>query len=349
MKDDLAASDMPLAGLFDDLEARPEAFDPLMALRLAALEAERRGVPLQIRAGQGTGLAPVAVEAVRAEADVIEVETALTGLTGPLSPLPLAYTELAATDRRRRAGGLSAFLDLFADRMTRLFVAASGKYSLPTSLQWAAPAQNRVLGALRALIGAGDAAVAQRLPLPGDATLRYAGLFAQRTRSALGLQVLAEAELELPVRVVQFHRRWRPLAEADQTRLDGTRALGQDAVAGAFVPNRSGQVRLVIGPVRYHDFLSLEAGQPRLQALARLVQLYLGPVLEFDIQIVLDRRDVPETQLGGTGPAVRLGRTTWARAEPAARDSDEVVIDGTLVATARAPETPAETEAPRAA
>ncbi|WP_227271918.1 type VI secretion system baseplate subunit TssG [Roseobacter weihaiensis] len=321
--------DQTAPGLFEDLVEAPDRFDPIVALRLAAQEAQARAVPLDIRAVTDARLAPVAIVRVAADADAVTVHTALSGMTGPLSPLPLAYTELAATDRRRGAGGLGAFFDLFAGRLTLLFAAASSKYNLPDLLQWVPPTENRMLNALRAVIGGGTSATSERLPLGPEATLRYAGLFGQRTRSALGLQAVAEAELGLPVRVAQFHRRWRPMPFEDQTSLNGLGHLGQNTVAGAYVPNRTGQVRLVVGPVRYADFLSLALGQPRLTALAQLTQLYLGPVLEFDIQIVLDRRDVRETQLGSVA---QLGWNCWALTAEPAQDSDEVVIDGALAA-----------------
>jgi type VI secretion system protein ImpH len=322
------AAPQPLEAQLARLCADPTAFDPIMALRIAEHAARARGLRLDIRSGSGTGLAPVAIRSVSLTDTAIEVEADIIGLTGPLSPLPLAYTELAARDRRRRAGGLGAFLDLFAHRLTRHFAAATEKYSLGAGLQWARPGRNAILRGLRSLIGFGTPHLEDRMPLEGDTTLRYAGLLAQRTRSAMGLQALAELELGLPVRIRQFTLRWRGLAPEERTRMDGTARLGVDVTAGFFVPDRAGQCRIVIGPVRYADFLSLAKGQPRLERLRRLVRLYLGPVLDFDIQIILDRRDIPQTQLDGEAPSSRLGWNAWARAEPAMSDSDDAVIDG---------------------
>lgn len=313
--------------LFKRLTDDPAAFDPATALRVARAEARRRGVDLNLHTSPDTSLTPVAVSRVHdGDKGAIEVETHLMGLTGPLSPLPPAYTELAARDRRRRAGGLSAFLDLFSDRLTWLFVAAAEKYSLAARLRWEARERNTILTALRALIGFATPRINECAPLPDDGTLRYAGLLAQRTRNAEGLRVLASTELGLPVRVEQFHLVWRNVPESEQTLVNNSARLGLTAMAGSRIPDRAGQCRLVVGPVRYPDFLSLERGQPRLSRLQRLVRLYIGPVIDFDIQIVLDRRDIPETQLGRDGPIARLGWNSWARSEPATRDSDEAII-----------------------
>lgn len=312
--------------LFERLRRDPGAFDPITALRVAETEAHRRGMPILLKAAPSSALEPLAVSRVDVTEAGIEVETHLMGLAGPLSPLPPAYTELAARDQRRRAGGLSAFLDLFSDRLAWLFVEAAEKYSLAARLRWEGAEGNRILTALRALIGFATPGIETRAPLPGDGTLRYAGLLAQRTRNAEGLRALATAELGLPVRVEQFHLRWRAVPEVEQTRMTGNPRLGADTMAGSHTPDRAGQCRIVIGPVRYGDFMSLEQGQPRLERLQRLVRLYVGPVLDYDIQIVLDRRDVPETRLDAAGPAPRLSWNSWARSEPATRDSDDAVI-----------------------
>jgi type VI secretion system protein ImpH len=315
--------------LFDLLSKKPAAFDPATALRVAEAEAEQRGLPILVRAVPSALLEPLAVARVTATDTVIEAEAHLIGLTGPLSPLPPAYTEVAARDNRRRAGGLSAFFDLFSDRLTWLFVGATEKYNLPARLRWTRPGENTILTALRALIGFATPGMAEHAPLPGDDTLRYAGLFAQRTRNAEGLRALVAAELGLPVTVRQFHLRWRDVPATEQSRMDGNVRLGETAMAGSHTPDRASQCRIVIGPVRYADFLSLERGRPRLERLKRLVRLYVGPVLDYDINIILDRRDIPETQLGGGSSDVRLGWNAWARCEPALRDSDEAVIGST--------------------
>lgn len=317
---------VPAPSLFERLQRDPGAFEPMTALRIAESEAHRRGMPILLRAAPSSVLEPLAVSRVETTAAGIEVETHLMGLAGPLSPLPPAYTELAARDRRRRAGGLSAFLDLFSDRLTWLFVEAAEKYSLAARLRWDGAQGNTILIALRALIGFATPGIETRTPLPGDCTLRYAGLLAQRTRNAEGLRALVAAELALPVRVEQFRLRWRAVPEAEQTRMTGNPRLGADTMAGSHAPDRAGQCRIVIGPIRYSDFTSLEQGRPRLERLQRLVRLYVGPVLDYDIQIVLDRRDVPETRLDAASPAARLGWNSWARCEPALRDSDDAVI-----------------------
>ncbi|MFS4437491.1 type VI secretion system baseplate subunit TssG [Paracoccaceae bacterium GXU_MW_L88] len=315
---------MRAVSLFEKLTQHPERFAPLTALRIAEEEARRQEKPLFVLAPPETGLAARPIGAVRVLDDRIEIESQVMNALGPLSPLPPAYTELAARDRRRRAGGMIAFFELFSDRLTWLFVAAAEKYDLASRLKWTARADNMLLKALHGLLG--FAADHDAMPLPGDETLRYAGLLAQRTRNAEGLRTMAEAELGLPVRLEQFRLIWRDIPEKEQARFDGSMQLGRNAMAGAKAPDRAGQCRLVVGPVRYTDFLSLEKGQPRMERLMKLVQHYIPPGIDFDVQVILDRRDIPETQLGGGALPARLGWNCWAQSVPAAKDSDEAII-----------------------
>lgn len=317
-----------MSGVFDRLQADPTAFAPLTALRIAEAEAERRGVALEIRSAPENRLAQGPVTAVSVTSDAVVVVAPLIGLTGALSPLPPPYTEMAAIEERGKSRAFSAFLDLFTHQLTQLFARASAKYNFADLLQWVQPDQNRILIGLRSLVGLGTPGMQELAPLAEDGTLRFAGLLAQQTRTAQGLERLAQTQLGLPVRVEQFRPQWVPLPPEEQTRLDGSVRMTQTPVAGANILDRAGQCRLVIGPLRYGDFLSLEVGQPRLTDLARLVRMYLGPVIAFDMQIILDKRDIPVTQLGGDGPPARLGWNTWARVEPADTDSDQAVIDG---------------------
>ena len=310
---------------FERLLAEPGRFDAATAIRVAEARAAASGLPLRIVAPPGNRLAATAV-AGAAEGDEVRLETPVMGLVGALGPLPPAYTEVAARDRRRGAGGLAAFLDVFSGRLAQLYAASAEKHDMARLLRWHPPGRNRIVAALHALIGFGTPGMEALRPLPEDETLRHVAVLAGRIRSAEGLRAILAAELGLTVEVEQFHLRWRRLPTSELTRLGGAQRLGEAAAAGERAPDRGGQVRVRVGPVRYADFLSLGEGQDRLARLRRLARLHLGPVVDFDVQVVLDRRDVPRTRMGGDGPAARLGWNAWARSEPARRDADEAVL-----------------------
>ncbi|MEM9764599.1 MAG: type VI secretion system baseplate subunit TssG [Pseudomonadota bacterium] len=323
------AAPTAVSPVFEALMAAPTRFEPLTALRVASEEARRLGFAFEIETPPTTAFVQTPVHGVRLGRDAVIVSANLSGLVGPLSPLPIGYTEIAAAAARKRSRSLGAFLDVFATRLTTLFLAAGEKYNLPALLQWRPADGNTIRHALLSLIGFGTNGLSQRAPTGEDGLLRYAGLLAQRRRSAEGLRTLLAAEFGLPVRIEQFSPRWVSVPAIEQTAMRGIGpVLGQNTMAGSRFLDRSSGVRVVLGPVRYAMFLSLEPGREAMERLRGLARLYLGPGLDFDVQVVLDRRDVPETQLDAGGPAVRLGWNAWARGQPATRDSDEAIVQG---------------------
>ena len=257
-------------------------------------------------------------------------ETAFVGLVGPLGPLPPVYTEVVLRERRARSPGLSAFLDLFLARATAAFLDADDKYRLPARIaRHGIDGGDRITEALRGLAGLMLPAHRGRLATPDSELLPYAGLLGRAVRSAAGLEVLLADRLGLPVRVEPFRVRRLPIAPEEQTRLAGPAPaygrLGVDAVAGAGVLDATSTFRVVLGPVDAAAFADLAPGGARMAELVELVRLYMDPGLDFDVQVLLRKEDVPEARLGADAPA--LGWNAWLRQLPAERDADQSVFD----------------------
>ena len=53
------------------------------------------------------------------------------------------------------------------------------------------------------------------------------------------------------------------------------------------------------------------------------VRFYVGDELTWDAQLVLDKNEVPKSQLGKAG---RLGWTTWLQTKPFSRDAEDLVL-----------------------
>ena len=308
------------------LEAAPTTFDAATAIRTAGSEAARLALPLDITSPPSNAIALAAVERVETDARAVRLVTPVAGLVGPLGPLPPAYTSLAARDRRQGEGAMAAFLDAISARLALLYADVSEKYDLARLLRWKPKGRDRVTNALHAVAGLAHEGTERLRPLPEEETLRHAGILGRRVRTAQGLRAILAAELALPVRIEQFHLRWRRLPKTELTRAGGSARLGRAAAAGARAPDLAGQVRIRVGPVRYPDFLSLGEGRARLDRLRRLARFHLPAAIDFDVQVVLDRRDIPRTQLGGAGPAAQLGWNVWARTAPAQRDVSEAVL-----------------------
>jgi type VI secretion system protein ImpH len=201
----------------------------------------------------------------------------------------------------------------------------------------------------------------QRLAKIEDlALLYYGGLLAQRPRSAVNLQALVSDYFQVPVAVRQFEGQWLRLDEPNQSRLgleDGNSRLGIDCVVGERVWDIQSKIRLVLGPLTYEQFLEFlpdrssgtgaSPGEHRRDAgatgvadnrgqlrkafflLSHLVRLFVGPELDFDVQLILQAAEVPPCRLEGqaeVGP--RLGWNTWLGRHPQTHDARDAFFPG---------------------
>jgi len=75
---------------------------------------------------------------------------------------------------------------------------------------------------------------------------------------------------------------------------------------------------------RYSDFLPKGDAYASLRAITRF---FSNQCLEFEVQLVLDRQDVPGVELDpdSTNP-VRLGWTSWAKTAPLTTDPDDTIL-----------------------
>jgi type VI secretion system protein ImpH len=287
------------------------------------------------------------------------------GLTGPSGILPRHYTEMLIRLDREPPGGrnaperylLRSWLDLFNHRMVSLFYRAWEKYRFFVVQERGEPfakEPDTFTQALYSLVGLGLPPLRERLHVahlvtvdeqPQQQTLAaiddlallyYGGLLAQRPRSAVGLRALLIDYFGLPIEVRQFHGRWLQLEADGLARLGAANCdMGLNCVAGERVWDVQGMIRLRVGPLRREQFdayLPDQAPTAQRKAfflLCHLTRLYVGPELDFDVQLILRAEDVPACQLkddGGLG--ARLGWNTWLASEPRTRDADDAVFPG---------------------
>jgi type VI secretion system protein ImpH len=277
--------------------------------------------PLRLRTRPGTAFpaGDIAGHRPRQGDAPPELVINVIGLFGPMGALPQAYTDLISTRLRAHDTSLAGFLDLFNHRVGALFYRAWAKYRLPIAHERAPEGQGDPISRLMfALVGFGDAKVRARAGIPDRALLHYGGLFARRVRHADGLGRLLSDYFGRRIGVEQFAGRWLHLAPEEYTRLGAANAgLGRDAIAGPKIWDVQGAFRLKVGPVSYEEFTEFMPGGAGLARLGALARLYVGPGFTFDVEVVLDRREVPGVKLGQTGPAApRLGWNSWIASEP---------------------------------
>lgn len=253
----------------------------------------------------------------------------IMGLTGPLGVLPLVYTELVAERERARDTTLRDFLDIFNHRMLSFLYRAWRKYRFVVACEQGE--RDLVSAHVRDLIGLGTKGLERRQTVADEALVFYGGFLAQQPRSATVLEQLLADYFDVDVEVEQFAGAWYRLDEPTQCCLGAgepaSELLGAGAVVGDEVWDQQSVVRIKIGPLslsRYLDFLPTGSAY---QPLCDITRFFAGNEIDFEVQLVLKRGEVPSCELGAEGEAApRLGWVTWAKTMEMQRDPSETTL-----------------------
>jgi type VI secretion system protein ImpH len=286
---------------------------------------------------------------------------AFLGLTGPSGVLPRHYTELLLRHEREakflEKHALRDWLDLFNHRFVSLFYRAWEKYRFYLHYEHGkdtGPEPDAFTRCLFSLIGLGETRLRQRMRvavmeeqdeehkekalarIDDRVLLYYSGFLAHRPRSAVALEAMLRGYFQLPLEVKQFSGQWLTLDPATQSRVgSGDGQLGINVVAGDRVWDAQSKFRLRLGPLHYDQFteyLPDRSPVPRRKAffmVCHMTRFYVGPELDFDVQLVLKKDEVPECHLAQSdGGTPRLGWNTWIRSQDYPRDAEEAVFQG---------------------
>lgn len=317
--------------LDESLFASPYEFEFFQAVRLLAFwESERNALPSgglrsdePVRFAVETSMAFPASAVVRLEPGAdgapVRMTVSFLGLIGQQGVLPDRYTESAVHQQAFGDSSFAAFFDIFHHRLLSLFYRAWDKHHFVVGYERASrrrSVRDPLSGYLFDLIGMGTAGLENRLCVPDHALLRYAGLLAQRPRSAECLRAFLHDFLEVPVAVEQFLGRWHPLEGDELCELGGDAPcsqLGEGAVAGELVWSRQAMVRIVFGPLVAGEFFEFLPNGNTCRQAASLIRWFLGPAIDFEMQLVIASGEVPnwctlgENNFGGS----RLGWCSW--------------------------------------
>lgn len=309
----------------------PEIFDPAMAAHVARTSGSNSEIDCDFVSHATNRHVATPLGAERGRNGELRVQANYLGLIGPVSALPPLYTRQALFERRRRATSYFDFLEIFAVRLREIFIASDRKYRLAFLLQaFGFGPENKVVAALYALCGFVRKSNA-RSGFDESWILYFAGYFSNQRRTAVNLQRMLTDFLQLDVVVEQFKERRLPISPDEQTRLTDTARetciLGQTAVAGSLFNDRRSAIRIRIGPLRYFEYLALMPDRPRFFELTQLVRFYVGPAVSFDVQLVLLRSEIPQTQLSAQSCVGQIGWNIWALSRPPPQDSDDAIFD----------------------
>jgi len=251
------------------------------------------------------------------------------GLTGPLGVLPYTYSELILERARAKDYSLAAFLDIFNHRAISLFYRAWQKSRFPVT--YSSGSTDLFTRYLLDLVGLGTTGLRNRQEIDDEALLHYVSLVAMQARSATALEQMLGDYFEVPVEIQQFTGAWYGLDRSTQCAMNDEESASAQvnfgAVVGDAVWDRQGRVRIRIGPLgmeRYSDFLPQGSAYAALRAITRF---FSNECLDFEVQLVLDRSQVPKIELNlDSDQPARLGWVSWAKTAPLSADPDDTIL-----------------------
>jgi type VI secretion system protein ImpH len=187
-------------------------------------------------------------------------------------------------------------------------------------------------------------APAPRLAI-ADTTLRYfSGHLAQTHRTGVALARILSEYFRAAVQIIPFVGQWIQLPVEHQTcmrrrdlgALSGAQQpvgvcadprLGHNTVVGSRVWEVQGRFRVRLGPLSFEQFQHFLPIGGKYRSLAHFVRLFVGAAFDFDVQPVLEGREVPWCQMGATGArAPRLGWNTWIRNQEFSQPVDDAIF-----------------------
>ncbi|WP_410497871.1 type VI secretion system baseplate subunit TssG [Chitinibacter sp. S2-10] len=329
---------MNYTGVLGDLYLRPYAYDFFQAVRLLrAAQIQNGGAssddPVRFRSLLSLETPASAIYTLAQPEPFRPPVMTVTflGLTGPSGTLPTRYTEMLL-ERRYHYRDQTAhnFFDMFSHRLTTLFYQAWQKHHV--FVDYERGGRDGFQRYLLSLLGLGTPGLQQRLSADGvDDQLFafYAGRFSAQATTVEGLQAILSDQFEVPVSIEQFRGAWMKLDDIDCSRLGmGNCTLGEFPMLGRQVWDCQSKFRIRVGPLkrrRFDDFLPTGKAY---RALLRMVKFCVGSAQEFDVQLVLDKRETPHCLLGAPEKnGARLGWTTWlGRSKTAIDDASDVVL-----------------------
>src|SRR5262245_51617833 len=285
--------------------------------------------PLRLAQSPSMAFAPTEIAAFIQPAEAGQLprlEIHSLGLLGPHGPLPLHITEYVRNRRQNMADPTaSRFLDLFHHRMMCLLYRAWANAE-PTAVHDRGQ-DDRFATYVGSLFGIGSPSMRGRDAWPDAAKLHHAGPLVVQTRCPGPLQQMLNDYFEVPTRVEEFIGEWLEIPARQHWRLGeapGTGTLGLSATAGEAVWSRSHRFRIIIGPVGLEKFRAFLPPRESLARLVALVRNYIGDELQWDLNLILKKDEVPAWCLGVDG---ELGMTSWLTTDRRASDAADAVID----------------------
>ena len=258
-----------------------------------------------------------------------EVVVNFMGVAGAFGPLPNPYVELLIERESGKDTAFRDFLDIFNHRFVSLMYRLRKVHRLGMEIK--SPDEVPFARFLWALMGLGTKGLQSRLKVRDRAFLFYTGIMAQKPHSMTGLERILSHYFAVVVKSEQLRGRWH-LLERDQITIIGAygqnRVLGESAVLGTRVWDQQTKFRVVIGPLRFKQFVDFLPIGTRFRPLVEMTRFYVGREMDFEINLIMKAQDLPEAALSASpekaGP--RLGWTSWLKSREFTADDTQVIL-----------------------
>jgi type VI secretion system protein ImpH len=253
------------------------------------------------------------------------VDCKFLGLFGPHGAFPIQFTEYAmARARDFRDETFQRFTDCFSHRLLSFFYRAYA--SVEPTIQFDRPKDDRFSSYVGSLMGIGTEELQDRDSLNDLTKLFYAGHFSQQNHHADGLQSILTDYFSVPIDVEQFVGNWLTIPETNQLllgRSPETGALGKTTSIGSKVWECQQCIRVNLGPIPMDKYQAFLPGGACLTILADIIKNYSGLVLDWQAKVILEKKDVPQMQLGSN---IQVGWVSWLNRCPPDEDPQDLVL-----------------------
>jgi type VI secretion system protein ImpH len=317
-----------MAGVIDFLEHEARQLNFFGAVSLIEDYFEELGIPdpvnsgaVQFESDPSLAFPPSDIVSIRKHDDRIVLRLSFMGLAGVSSPLPSYFCDYIVR-HEAEAAALLDFMTIFNNRIYALFYRAWKKYHL-TSIAAYDP-DNPLLRCIAALAG-----IPLNMELPDSSvrTLAYAGLCAGMPRGHAALEALLSDFFDgIPVRVTEFMPRWAPLPNPLRLGDNDNARLGETAILGTSLYERSGKFLVTLGPLSADMFESFLPKGKNHAAVKMLIESFIAEPLDYDLEVMLESRDLTPVTLGAD--TARLGETAALGETKGTSEITSMVLEG---------------------
>ncbi len=245
----------------------------------------------------------------------VQMTLSFLGFYGASSPLP-HYMLDALIQENESADSLKSFLEIFNQRIYQLLYKSWKKYRPVIN---ASQSGSRYIQYLHAISG-------HSLMDEDKSELAYAGVLGSRVHNAVSLAGMVSGFLQgVSAEVSQFQPRWVRVSQLNYLTTNRSNLiLGDTTLLGNEVVDLSQKISIVLGQISAELALTLLPGTVMGKRLIRLVKLYIGSSLQFDM--ILRVKFSQKTCLVLGQDQLFLGWTSWL----GAATSDEYRLQFTI-------------------